>query len=68
MDKHVIESVEWSKKTQGVEVIELSKAEMAKWNKLLEPITAGWIKSAKGKGVPADAIVADINAFMKKNQ
>ncbi len=68
MDKHVIESVEWSKKTQGVEVIELSKAEMAKWNKLLEPITAGWIKSAKEKGVPADAIVADIKAFMKKNQ
>ena len=68
MDKHVIESVEWSKKTQGVEVIELSKAEMAKWNKLLEPITGGWIESAKGKGVPADAIIADIKAFMKKNQ
>ena len=66
MDKHVIESVAWSKKEQGVEVINLSKAEMAKWNKLLEPITGGWIKSTKEKGYPADAIVADIKAFMKK--
>jgi TRAP-type C4-dicarboxylate transport system substrate-binding protein len=68
MDKHVLESVEWSKKTQGVEVIHLSKAERAKWDKLLGPITAEWIKNTKAKGFPAEAIVADIKAFMKKNQ
>ena len=27
MDEHIIESMEWSKKTQGVEVIALSKTE-----------------------------------------
>jgi len=68
MDKHVIESVEWSKKTQGVEVIELSKQERAKWDKLLEPITAEWITNTKAKGFPAEAIITDIKAFMKKNQ
>ena len=66
MDKHVIESLAWSKKVQGVEVINLSKQEKAKWDKLLDPITSGWIKSANAKGIPGDAIVADILASKKK--
>ncbi|MBW1797153.1 MAG: TRAP transporter substrate-binding protein [Deltaproteobacteria bacterium] len=64
MDNHVIESVEWSKKNQNVEVIELTKEQKAKWNKLLEPITAEWIKKNKEK-VPAKAIVNDIKAIAK---
>jgi TRAP-type C4-dicarboxylate transport system substrate-binding protein len=68
MDKHIIESMEWSKTTQGVEVIELSKEERARWDKLLEPITAEWIKDTKEKGFPVEAIIADIKAFMKKYQ
>ena len=68
MDKHVIESMDWSKKNQGVEVIELSKAEKAKWDSLLDPITAKWIADNKAKGLPAQAIVDDIKAFAKKHQ
>ena len=68
MDKHVIDSMDWSKKNQGVEVIELSKAEKAKWDKLLDPITAKWIADNKAKGLPAQAIVNDIKAFAKKHQ
>lgn len=68
MDKAVLESVAWSKKEQGVEVITLSDAEIAKWNKLLEPITSDWIKNAKEKGIPAEEIVNDIKTFMKKYQ
>ncbi|MBW1704292.1 MAG: TRAP transporter substrate-binding protein [Deltaproteobacteria bacterium] len=68
MDKHVIESMDWSKKNQGVEVIELSKAEKAKWDNLLDPITAKWIETNKAKGLPAQAIVNDIKAFAKKHQ
>jgi TRAP-type C4-dicarboxylate transport system substrate-binding protein len=68
MDKHIIEAVKWSKETQGVEVINLPDAQMAEWNKLLDPITARWIKSKKEKGYPAEAIVNDINAFMKKSE
>jgi len=68
MDEHIIESMDWSKKTQGVEVITLSKAEKAKWDKLLDPILTDWIAETNKKGYPADAIVSDIRAFMKKNQ
>jgi len=68
MDEHIIESMEWSKKTQGVEVITLSKAEKAKWDKLLDPIMTDWIAATKKKGYPAEAIVSDIRALMKKNQ
>ena len=68
MDNHIIEAVEWSKKTQGVEVITLSKEQKAKWDGLLDPIMTDWIADAKKKGYPAEAIVDDIKALMKKNQ
>ncbi|MCP4668890.1 MAG: TRAP transporter substrate-binding protein [Deltaproteobacteria bacterium] len=67
MDNHVVASMAWSKKEQKVEVIQLSKAEKAKWDKLLEPITAKWIADNKAKGLPAGAIVKDIKAFAKKH-
>ncbi len=68
MDKHIIEAVDWSKKTQGVEVITLSKEQKAKWDSLLDPIMTGWIADAKKKGYPADDIVTDIRALMMKNK
>ena len=68
MDKHVIESMDWSKQNQNVEVIELSKAEKATWDKLLDPITVKWIADNKAKGLPAEAIVNDIKSFAKKHQ
>ena len=66
MDNHVNESIKWSKETYNIEIIELSAEEMAKWNDLIQPLTAKWIEDAKGKGLSGDAIVADIKAFMKK--
>ncbi len=60
MDNHVDESMAWSARKQGVQVFHLSKAEKTKWNKLLEPITAKWIKANEAKGLPAKAIVQDI--------
>jgi TRAP-type C4-dicarboxylate transport system substrate-binding protein len=65
MDNHVTESVEWSKKTHNVEFIELSAEEKAKWDKLLEPITAEWVKNAKEKGLPAEDILKDIDELLK---
>ncbi len=65
MDRHVNESIEWSKKNYNIEIIELSKEEMAKWNKLLSPITEVWIKDAEAKGLPAGAILRDIQAAKK---
>ena len=67
MDDHIVESIEWSKKTQGVEVITLSKSEKAKWDKLLDPIMTDWVAATKKKGYPAEEIVSDIKMLMKKN-
>lgn len=67
LDNHVTEALEWSKKTHNVEIIELSKADMAKWDKLLEPIVTKWIEQANSKGLPGEAIVNDIRAFTKKH-
>jgi TRAP-type C4-dicarboxylate transport system substrate-binding protein len=65
-DNHVNESIEWSKKTYDVEFIQLSEKQKAKWDKLLEPINNKWIEDAKAKGLPAEAIVKDIKALIKK--
>jgi TRAP-type C4-dicarboxylate transport system substrate-binding protein len=66
MDDHVKDSIAWSKKAQNVEVITLSKEEMGKWNKLLEPITDKWIKSSQEKGIPGKKIVKDLRKWNKK--
>jgi len=63
MDKHVVDSVAWSKKTHNIEIIELSKEEKHKWDKLLEPITGKWIENANAKGLPAEQILNDIKAI-----
>lgn len=60
MDNHVNESIEWSKKNHNIEITKLTQKELAKWNKLLKPITDKWIEKAKVKGLPARTILKDI--------
>ncbi len=60
MDKHVDESLEWSKKNHNIEIIKLTKKALAKWNKLLKPLPNKWIEQAKAKGLPARTILKDI--------
>ncbi|RPJ16477.1 MAG: TRAP transporter substrate-binding protein [Desulfobacteraceae bacterium] len=66
MDGHVKESVAWSKQNYNVEVITLPPAEKAEWDKKLQPITDKWVADAKAKGLPAEAIIADIKELIKK--
>jgi TRAP-type C4-dicarboxylate transport system substrate-binding protein len=66
MDAHVEESMEWSKKNYNIEVTKLGPAELAKWDKLMEPLIGKWIEDAKAKGLPAEQILSDIRAFTKK--
>ena len=66
MDNHVKAAMEWAKTEQNVEVITLSAAEKAKWDAKLMPLTEKWTVDAKSKGFPADAIVNDIRALIKK--
>jgi len=60
MDKQIKVSLAWSKKNYNIEIIKLSKKELATWNKLLRPLKDKWITKAKAKGFPARAIVKDI--------
>ena len=66
MDKHVNESLAWSKEQHQIEITELSKEEQARWDALLAPITDKWIEEAEAKGLPAKAIVADLKAAAGK--
>lgn len=66
MDQHVKDAMAWSVKTQGVTVFDLSGDQKAKWDGLLAPITAKWIKDNTAKGLPAQAIVDDIKSIAKK--
>lgn len=64
MDEVITESIRWSKEKQGVKVISLSEKQATKWNSLLDPITKEWVKDAKSKGLPAEAIIEDIKRFV----
>ena len=67
MDGHVTKAIEWSKKTHNVEFIELPKDEKAVWDAKLQFLTDKWVKGAKEKGLPADAIVSDLKALVSKH-
>jgi len=67
MDNHVKESLAWSKKNHNIEIIELSKEARAKVDKLSEPMIGKWLEEAKAKGLPAEAILADMRALGKKH-
>jgi TRAP-type C4-dicarboxylate transport system substrate-binding protein len=60
VDNHVNEALEWSKKEYNIEVIRLSEEELAKWRKLLEPVTEKWLKDAGGAGIPGDQVLKDL--------
>jgi TRAP-type C4-dicarboxylate transport system substrate-binding protein len=66
MDGHVTESVEWSKKTYNIEIINLSEEETARWNELLAPIPGKWVEDATAKGFPAKDILNDIHSLNEK--
>jgi len=68
MDNHVNESVAWSQKTHGVQVIELDAATKARWDAALSPITEKWIAGAAEKGLPAGQIVDDIRGMIAAHQ
>jgi len=66
VEKHVKESLEWSKKTYQTEIIQLSEAQKAKFEYLSTPLISEWIKDAKAKRFPASDIIMDLRNFIKK--
>jgi TRAP-type C4-dicarboxylate transport system substrate-binding protein len=67
MDQHVKTAMDWSKAEQKVEVTTLTADQKAAWNAKLQGLTDKWITEAKGKGLPAEQIVADIKALVAKH-
>ena len=67
MDKHVEDAIAWSKDTQKVEFITLSKKEKKKWDSKLQFLTDKWIVDSKAKGFPAEKIIKDIKTAIKKH-
>ncbi len=64
MDRHVQDSIAWSQKEHGVEVIELSAEQDERWNKtLVSSIAEDWIETHQAKGIPAAEVVRDIKDF-----
>lgn len=64
MDRHVEESIAWSKKNHGVEVIELSSEQDSNWNKtLVTPIVDEMVQKMEDKGLPGQALIQDILDF-----
>lgn len=63
VDRHVQEAVAWSKAEKGVSFHELTPAQKAQWEKMVEPIVEQWIKETTAKGFPAREIVEDIKRF-----
>jgi len=66
MDHHVQEAIDWSRENHQVEFITIPAEERPEWDEKLQFITEEWIKEAKAKGLPAEDIVADIKALIKK--
>jgi TRAP-type C4-dicarboxylate transport system substrate-binding protein len=63
IDKHVGESVEWSKKNYKIKITKLTERELARWNKLVKPVINRWITQAKAEGLPARAILRDVRVI-----
>lgn len=67
LDYRVKSSIEWSQKTYQVEFVQFSQEKKAKWDVKLSTITEKWIKEATSKGYPAEAILEDIKALIRKH-
>ena len=68
MDNHVKDAVEWSKKTHGVEFVELDAATSDAWNQALAPITEKWITTASEKGFDGKEIVNTIRQLVDQHK
>ncbi len=60
LDKSNDATIDAFKKMKGHEVVELSDAELARWDKLLAPITAAWVKHTPDGRRVLDSFRAEI--------
>lgn len=55
--ENVGKAMEWSKTQHKLQVLSLTDAERAAWDKKLEPMVSQWVTEMKGKGLPAERYI-----------
>ncbi len=63
IDNHVKESVAWSKKKYGLELITLPEQEYSLWHRRVEPLTGQWLEKASKRGLPAREFLEDLKSL-----
>lgn len=66
IDRHVQESLAWSKQTYNLELIELDPQEYILWHKKVEPIKEEWLRKTGAKGLPAKEFLKDLLDLKQK--
>lgn len=54
MDNHVQESLAWSKREHGLQIMSLSPQEKAAWDSKLKPLQDNYVTDLEAKGFPAE--------------
>ncbi|EPR41099.1 Extracellular solute-binding protein, family 7 [Desulfovibrio sp. X2] len=67
-DEHVKEALDWSKQNFGIAVYRLSPEDKATMKKEIAPLVDKWKLEATKAGLPADAILKDIEAAKTANE
>jgi len=68
MDQHVLDALAWSKKTYGIETIDLDEKQHAAMHEKLVPLIDEWKTKATDKGVDAEKVLADLYRLKDKYQ
>lgn len=66
MDNHVIEALQWSKEKYDIELIHLPEDQYRIAQDKIAPLVLEWQETAEDEGLPAEAILQDLEAFKAK--
>ena len=66
VDNHVKDALKWSKKEQGLKIINLSKMEKVEISRQLKPMIDDYIKKVNSLRLNGDKIIKDINELKAK--
>jgi TRAP-type C4-dicarboxylate transport system substrate-binding protein len=68
VDRHVQESLEWSKKNYSHQVLTLPADEQKQLKTLLAPMTEEYIKKVSAQGINGKQVLADVQALKAKHE
>lgn len=66
VDRHVQESLAWSKAKYNHQVFHLSKKDSAEISRLVQPMLDEYVKRVEAQGIPGKKILGDIQQLKKK--